>query len=77
MSKGVSTMPPIIDKDKCNGCGKCVEICPNDVFFGSQLGEIPKVTYPDQCWHENACVNDCPKEAIVLRIPLPMMIIYK
>jgi adenylylsulfate reductase subunit B len=70
-------MPPIIDKDKCNGCGKCVEICPNDVFFGSQLGNIPKVTYPDQCWHENACVHDCPQDAIKLRIPLPMMIIYK
>jgi adenylylsulfate reductase subunit B len=70
-------MPPIIDKDKCNGCGKCIEICPNDVFFGSQQGEVPKVTYPDQCWHENACVYDCPQEAINLRIPLPMMIVYK
>jgi adenylylsulfate reductase subunit B len=70
-------MPPIIDKDKCNGCGRCVEICPTDVFFGSEKKKIPVVTYPDQCWHENACVRECPKEAIKLRLPLPMMLIYR
>jgi adenylylsulfate reductase subunit B len=70
-------MPPIIDKDKCSGCGICVDICPTDVFFGSKLGEVPAVTYPDQCFHENACVAECPTDAIRLRIPLTMMLIYK
>ena len=70
-------MPPIIDKDKCNGCGICVEICPTDVFFGSGKKQVPVVAYPDQCWHENACVHECPKGAIKLRIPLPMMVICK
>jgi adenylylsulfate reductase subunit B len=70
-------MPPIIDKDKCSGCGICVDICPTDVFFGWKKGEVPTVTYPDQCFHENACVADCPTEAIRLRIPLTMMLIYK
>ena len=70
-------MPPIIDKDNCNGCGKCVEICPADVFFGSKEGEIPIISYPEECWHENACVLDCPKGAIKLRIPLTMTVIYK
>lgn len=70
-------MPPIINKDKCNGCGKCVEICPTDVFFGTKKGQVPVVAYPDQCWHESACANDCPKGAIRLRVPLPMMVIYK
>lgn len=70
-------MPPIINKDICTGCGKCVEICPSDVFWGSKKGEVPIVAYPDECWHESACVMDCPVEAITLRIPLPMMVLYK
>jgi adenylylsulfate reductase subunit B len=70
-------MPPIINKDICTGCGKCVEVCPSDVFWGSKKGEVPVVAYPDECWHESACVMDCPVKAITLRIPLPMMVLYK
>jgi adenylylsulfate reductase subunit B len=70
-------MPPIIDKNLCDGCGKCTDICPTDVFYGSKKGQVPVVAYPDECWHENACVMDCPKKAIKLRIPLPMTVIYK
>jgi adenylylsulfate reductase, subunit B len=71
-------MPPVINKDHCIGCGVCVNICPQDVFFGSKKKKAPKVTYPEECWHCNACVLDCPKEgAIRLRIPAPMFICYK
>ena len=70
-------MPPVINRDICTGCGKCVEVCPLDVFFGTEKGQVPAVTYPDECFHEGACVLDCPKGAIKLRIPLPMTIIYR
>ncbi len=71
-------MPPVLNKELCDGCGKCVEVCLTDVFFGTEQGKIPVVTYPQECWHENACVQDCPIEgAIKLRIPLQMMVIYK
>lgn len=71
-------MPPVVDKEKCKGCGKCVKICPGDVFYGSKKGEIPMVTYPEECWHEASCTLVCPVEgAVRLRIPLPMMISYK
>ncbi|MFC1942708.1 ferredoxin family protein [Chloroflexota bacterium] len=71
-------MPPIINKDKCSGCGTCVDICSPDVFFGSKEGETPTVTYPEECWHCNGCVLDCPVEgAVTLRIPLPVQLLYK
>ena len=70
-------MPPIIDEEKCNSCGICVDVCNFDVYFGSKEKEIPSVTYPEECWHCNACVLDCPAEAIRLRIPLPVMLCYK
>ena len=71
-------MPPIINKNRCKACGICVNICPQDVFFGSKKKKIPVITYPEECWHCNACVLDCPQEgAIRLRIPLPMSICYR
>jgi len=71
-------MPPIIDKNQCITCGICVNVCPQDVFFGSKRKKVPKITYPEECWHCNACVLDCPKEgAIRLRIPSPMFICHK
>jgi len=49
-----------------------------DVFFGSEEGEVPVITYPEDCCHFNCCVEECPVEgAIKLRIPLPAMILYK
>jgi len=71
-------MPPIINESRCTCCGVCVEICPEDVFFGSKNKETPVISYPDDCWHCNSCVLDCPVEgAIRLRIPLPMTALYK
>ncbi len=31
-------MPPIINPELCSQCGMCVEICTEDVFFGSEEG---------------------------------------
>lgn len=71
-------MPPIIDKEKCSGCGTCADVCSSDVFFGSEEGGTPLVRYPEECWHCNACVLDCPVDgAVTLRIPLPAMLLYK
>lgn len=71
-------MPPIINKEKCIACGVCVNVCPQDVFWGSTEKNPPVITYPDECWHCSSCVLDCPAEgAISLRIPFPMMMTYK
>ena len=67
----------IIDLEKCEGCGECVDICPQDVYFGSEENAVPVLSYPKECWHCSACVIGCPVEAIRLRLPLPAMICYK
>lgn len=71
-------MPPIIEESKCSHCGLCVDVCTEDVFFGSKNKQVPQVTYPHECVYCNACVEECPVQgAIRLRLPLPMMLMYK
>jgi len=71
-------MPPVIDSEKCEKCGSCVDVCPEDVYFGSRKKALPSVSYPEECSHCNACVEECPVEgAVTIRIPLPMMLLYK
>jgi adenylylsulfate reductase subunit B len=71
-------MPPVIDTELCVRCGRCEEVCPSDVFYASATGEIPVITYPDECWHCNACVEECPREgAVKLRLALPLTIAHK
>ena len=70
-------MPPYIDENKCTKCGTCVDHCQSDVFYGSKEDDYPMVTYPYECWHCNACVHDCPCEAVSLRVPVCMLPVYK
>ncbi len=71
-------MPPVINSAKCVVCGRCSEVCPQDVFFGSENRKMPAISYPEECWHCGACTLGCPAEgAIRLRLPLPLMICYK
>jgi len=69
-------MPPVIDIDKCNGCGICEE-CPTDVIYMKKVNgrEVAYAKYPDECWHCNACRMDCPEEAIDLVLPLASLIL--
>jgi NAD-dependent dihydropyrimidine dehydrogenase PreA subunit len=57
-----------IDRDKCTGCGTCVEECPGDVL---RLDSHSKAfqRYPDDCWYCGACAEDCPTEAIKVIFP--------
>jgi len=65
-------MPPVIDSDECVPCNICIEVCPEDVFFGSRQDAVPQLAYPDECYHCAACVIDCPTGGISLYIPLPL-----
>ncbi len=70
-------MPPVINEERCRRCGKCAELCMSDVFYGSTPGHVPTVTYPDECWHCNACVRSCPAGALSLRIPVNFHIMHQ
>ncbi len=67
-------MPPVIDDERCELCGTCYDICPQDVFAYDNKAPT-RVTYPDECWYCGACVLDCPAEAIRLELPLQMHIV--
>ena len=70
-------MPPVIDPQKCTGCGTCADICNSGLFtFDRKKDATPQVTFPDECWHCDSCVLDCPAGAIRLRLPSCYSLMY-
>ena len=63
-------MPPIIDDEKCTKWGSCVEVCPVDVYFGSEDGESPSISLGEDCFFCGSCILECRPNAITLRYPL-------
>ena len=58
-----------IIKERCKGCGFCVEFCPKDVLtmsdeFNSKGYHPPLVKNPDDCIGCNLCGMYCPDFAI-------------
>ena len=51
-----------VDKDKCTGCGNCVEICPCEAI---KMDGIAKIHEKD-CTECGVCLDECPCEAIVI-----------
>lgn len=55
---------PIIDSEKCNGCGTCVESCPTETIVLEN--DVAKVNDPDECIECGMCAQECPEGAIEL-----------
>lgn len=58
-----------IIKERCKGCGFCVEYCPKDVLelsdeFNSKGYHPPVVVKPDECVNCDLCEMLCPDYAI-------------
>ncbi|HYA87327.1 MAG TPA: mercury methylation ferredoxin HgcB [Nitrospirota bacterium] len=48
--------------DKCAGCGRCVEVCPQGVFEMNEKKAM--ITDRDLCMECGACAKNCDFEAI-------------
>jgi NAD-dependent dihydropyrimidine dehydrogenase PreA subunit len=57
-------MYPVVDSEKCNGCGNCAEICPSEVYEIQEEKSNP--IRPEDCIECGACVNQCQTESIQL-----------
>ncbi len=57
-------MKPLVtvDKDKCDGCGLCVEVCPTSVF--ELKNGKAEVVDQSKCMLCYGCMPLCPREAI-------------
>ncbi|MGB5159294.1 mercury methylation ferredoxin HgcB [Desulfobacterium sp. N47] len=51
-----------LDTKKCIGCGRCLEVCPHQVF--SLAGKKAIITNFDACMECGACAINCPSTAI-------------
>ncbi len=57
----------VVDKDKCDGCGECITVCPGDVYEFDDEGKSDPVN-PDGCTECCSCVEVCPTGAITIDV---------
>lgn len=54
-------MAAVVNKEKCTGCGICVDECPVEAI--AMDGDVAAVD-ADKCTDCGTCVDACPNEAI-------------
>ena len=64
--------PVIFNPEICNGCNRCVEVCPIDVYIPNpEKSKPPLILHADECWYCGTCVNECPRlGAVRFNFPL-------
>jgi ferredoxin len=60
--KGVATLE--LNVARCVGCGRCVEVCPHQVFLVA--GKKAAILDRDACMECGACARNCPVDAIAV-----------
>lgn len=51
-----------LEQEKCVGCGRCIEVCPHQVF--SIVDKIATIVNFNSCIECGACSKNCPVGAI-------------
>jgi len=60
---GVTTLA--LDQERCLGCGRCLEVCPQGVL--ALVAGKARIMVRDACMECGACRTNCPAEAIRVR----------
>lgn len=55
---------PIVNANKCTGCGRCVDLCPTQAL--AQVNGKAALAHPERCTYCTACEDVCPENAIAL-----------
>ena len=58
--KNVATLE--LNKEKCVGCGQCIEVCPRGVFV--MRGQKAEILDRDRCIECGACQRNCAFDAL-------------
>jgi NAD-dependent dihydropyrimidine dehydrogenase PreA subunit len=61
--KNVSTLK--MKSDKCTGCGRCLEVCPHNVFRIEDRKSV--IVDKDRCMECGACVKNCSFNALEVK----------
>ncbi len=67
-----SNFLPVVDESQCNGCGKCVSVCPVEAMglVSANEGRDPKARKArldeDVCLGCGVCVRTCPRQSLSL-----------
>ena len=59
-----------INYGRCTGCGKCYEVCPLDIMAWDKTKDRPVNAYPRECQLCFICQEECPEDAIEVKIPI-------
>ena len=54
-----------LDPELCNGCGRCIEVCPHEVLV--MTGAKAQIADRAACMECGACANNCEPGAIKVR----------
>lgn len=57
-------MSILIQKNKCSGCGRCIEACPGNLIKRDTDGKV-KMRHPRDCWGCTSCLKVCQTGAVL------------